>query len=82
MPSNLKGRGVGMAMAAASLAPMVVPMVMKMFGGRRRKIRGRGLSSKIKGLLPRKLKFRDIFFPLNVWGRWQEAAEKYQNVMQ
>ena len=42
MASNLKGRGVGMAMAAASLAPVVVPMVMKMMGaGRRRKIRGR-----------------------------------------
>ena len=54
MASNLKGRGVGMAMAAATLAPMVVPMVMKMMGaGRRPKIRGRGLISNIQKSLAR-----------------------------
>ena len=72
MASNLKGCGVGMAMAAATLAPMVVPMVMKMMGGRRRKIRGRGLLPKgwwqrvkaaRKKVLHKGVKLSDVFLP-------------------
>ena len=74
MLSNLKGRGVGMAMAAATLAPVVIPMVMKMMGGGRRgpKIRGRGLLPKgwwqrvkaaRKKVLPKGVKLSDVFLP-------------------
>ena len=81
MASNLKGRGVGMAMAAATLAPMVVPMVMKMMGaGRRRKIRGRGLWQRIKAAkkkaLPKGMKFRDILFPLERLGKMAGGRRK------
>ena len=72
MSSNLKGHGVGMAMAAATLAPMVVPMVMKMMGGRRRKIRGRGRSKGLwqrikaakKKVLPKHVKLKDMLTPM------------------
>ena len=87
MSSNLKGCGVGMAMAAASLAPVVIPMVMKMFGGRRQKIRGRGLFPKglwqrIKAAkkkafpqkLPKGTKFSDIFLPMKRLQMLQQAG--------
>ena len=64
-----------MAMAAASLAPVVIPMVMKMMGGGRRgrKIRGRGLLPKgwwqrvkaaRKKVLPKGVKLSDVLLPM------------------